>query len=106
MSNTTLEYIQFSKKVTRWGMILVSCAFILCALLIALGRFQAYIVSAINSLYTAYITIMGVTIGAYQGNSSLEKWSKAKYDFELATKTNLNNNEDSSVIEDIESTYG
>ena len=49
---------------------------------------------------------MGVTIGAYQGNSSLEKWSKAKYDFELAAKTNLNNNEDSSVIEDIESTYG
>ena len=39
MSNTTLEYIQFSKKVTRWGMILVSCAFVLCALLIALGRF-------------------------------------------------------------------
>jgi hypothetical protein len=33
---------------------------------------------------------MGVTIGAYQGNSSLEKWTKAKYQFEEVTKEDNN----------------
>lgn len=49
---------------------------------------------------------MGITIGAYQGNSSLEKWSKAKYQFELATKNSNSHDIEEDVIDDIEETYG
>ena len=87
-NNITVEYIQFSKKVTKWGIVLVTSTLVLCLALITFNDFPQYIISAINSLYTAYITIMGITIGAYQGNSSLEKWTKAKYQFDVATKSN------------------
>lgn len=106
-NNMTLDYIQFSKKVTKWGMCLVTSILVLCVCLIAFNDFPQYTITAINSLYTSYITIMGITIGAYQGNSSLEKWTKAKYQFEVATKTsNIEDEEDESIIEDIEETYG
>jgi len=26
--------------------------------------------------------VLGITIGAYQGNSSLEKWTRAKYQYD------------------------
>ena len=103
-NNITAEYIQFSKRVTRWGIGLVTGALIVCLFLIALKEFPQYVISAIQSLYTAYVTIMGITIGAYQGNSSLEKWTKAKYEYQLATKPNIIS--DSQVIDDIEDTYG
>ena len=82
-NNITNEYIQFSKRVTRWGMTLVSIGFLLCV--IAVTFFSAP-PEVISSIYTSYIAIIGVTIGAYQGNSSLEKWSKAKYQYEEITK--------------------
>ena len=81
--NITKDYIQYSKRVTRWGIIMVTIAFILCLVSITFFTNQT---EAIAKIYTAYITIMGVTIGAYQGNSSLEKWTKAKYQFEEVTK--------------------
>ena len=105
-NDMTIDYIQFSKKVTRWGIILVTIALILCVLLISFNQFQQYTINAITSLYTSYITIMGITIGAYQGNSSLEKWSKAKYQFELATKNSNSHDIEEDVIDDIEETYG
>ena len=104
-NNITIEYIQFSKKVTKWGIILVTSMLVLCLCLITFNDFPQYIISAINSLYTAYITIMGITISAYQGNSSLEKWTKAKYQFDVATKQS-SNDEDYEIIDDIEETYG
>ena len=105
-NDMTIDYIQFSKKVTKWGMILVTIALILCVLLISFNQFQQYTINAITSLYTSYITIMGITIGAYQGNSSLEKWSKAKYQFEVASKQNNQTFNDEEIIDDIEETYG
>lgn len=54
-------------------------------------------IEVISRLYTTYVTIMGVTIGAYQGNSSLEKWTKAKYNFEKALEKP---SEDEVEIED------
>jgi hypothetical protein len=36
-------------------------------------------VNIIGKLYGSYVTIIGIIVGAYQGNSSLEKWAKAKY---------------------------
>lgn len=80
----TNEYIQFSKKVTRWGIILVSCALIICLGIIAIFSVDPEIAATVSHLYSAYITIMGITIGAYQGNSSLEKWTKARYNFSEA----------------------
>ena len=38
-NDMTIDYIQFSKKVTRWGMILVTIALILCVLLISFNQF-------------------------------------------------------------------
>lgn len=83
----TTEYIQFSKQVTRWGIALVSIAFLLCLGAITFFSQQIESIGTVSSIYTAYITIMGVTIGAYQGNSSLEKWSKAKYQYDDLVKT-------------------
>lgn len=82
----TTEYIQFSKRVTKWGMILVSVMLFICLAIITFLHLSIEEVNVISRLYTTYVTIMGVTIGAYQGNSSLEKWTKAKYNFEQALK--------------------
>ena len=105
-NNMTADYIQFSKKVTRWGITLVTIILIICIAAIVFKTFEPYVINAITSLYTSYITIMGITIGAYQGNSSLEKWTRAKYQFELAAKTSQIDDEDESIIENIEDTYG
>jgi len=86
MDNITTEYIQFSKRVTYWGIILVSTIFILCLVAVTFFISMPEAISAISTLFTAYITIMGITIGAYQGNSSLEKWVKAKYQYENLNK--------------------
>jgi predicted tellurium resistance membrane protein TerC len=88
--NITKDYIQYSKRVTRWGIIMVTIAFILCLVSITFFTTQIEAISTIAKIYTAYITIMGVTIGAYQGNSSLEKWTKAKYQFEEVAKEDNN----------------
>lgn len=88
--NITKDYIQYSKRVTRWGIIMVTIAFILCLVSITFFTSQIEAISTIAKIYTAYITIMGVTIGAYQGNSSLEKWTKAKYQFEEVVKEDNN----------------
>ena len=80
----THEYIQFSKRVTKWGMILVSSMLFICIAIITFMRLPIEEIEVISRLYTTYVTIMGVTIGAYQGNSSLEKWTKARYNFEKA----------------------
>lgn len=77
----TTEYIQFSKKVTGWGITLTTCMLAICIAVIAIFNISPEIAVTISHLYSAYITIMGITIGAYQGNSSLEKWSKARYNF-------------------------
>lgn len=76
------EYIQFSKRVTRWGIMLVTITLLICLTLITFFGLNAHIVTTISQLYTTYITIMGITIGAYQGNSSLEKWTNAHYKIE------------------------
>lgn len=78
----TTEYIQFSKRVTRWGIILVTITLFICFTLITFFGLDAHRVTTISQLYTTYITIMGITIGAYQGNSSLEKWANAHYNLE------------------------
>ena len=90
----TNEYIQFSKRVTRWGIILVSCALIICLGIIAIFSVDPEIAATVSHLYSAYITIMGITIGAYQGNSSLEKWTKARYKFSESLKEEEENQEE------------
>lgn len=96
----TTEYIQFSKRVTRWGMILVSLTLLICLVLITFLGLDAHKVTTIGQLYTTYITIMGITIGAYQGNSSLEKWSKARYNLEKAIEKTKNKEEEEAIIEE------
>lgn len=96
----TNEYIQFSKRVTKWGMILVSVMLFICLLIITFLHLSIEEVNVISRLYTTYVTIMGVTIGAYQGNSSLEKWTKAKYNFEQALKTKEENDEPVEELDD------
>lgn len=61
---------------------------IICLSIIAIFNVAPEIAATISHLYSAYITVMGITIGAYQGNSSLEKWTKAKYNFSEALKEN------------------
>lgn len=88
----TTEYIQFSKRITRWGIILVTCILIICLSMIAFLNTTPEIIATISHLYSAYITVIGITIGAYQGNSSLEKWTKARYNFSEALN-NIEKNE-------------
>lgn len=101
--NTELatEYVQFSKKVTRWGMILVTLTLVACLSLITFFGLDAHKVTTVGQLYTTYITIMGITIGAYQGNSSLEKWTKARYKFEeIINKPSPLKEDEETIIEE------
>ena len=90
----TNEYIQFSKKVTRWGMALVTIMLLTSFVIIAAFNISPEVAATISHLYSAYITIMGVTIGAYQGNSSLEKWTKARYNYTESLEQNSSNIEE------------
>lgn len=95
--NITTEYIQFSKRVTKWGMILTTAMFLVCmaVLLLVADGLHSSDLNIITTLFTTYITIMAVIIGAYQGNSSLEKWTKAKYQCqEIVNNCCYNNNDD------------
>ena len=94
------EYIQFSKRVTRWGIILVSIMLLICLAIITFCHLDIEVVTIINKLYSAYSVIIGITIGAYQGNSSLEKWTKARYNFENALSTTEENKEDEGYTEE------
>lgn len=102
--NTKLDYIQYSKKITKWGIILVTAVLCICLASISFCGLPSEAITAITTLYTAYVTIMGVTIGAYQGNSSVEKWSKARYQYTEAL--NWNQNDESEDHEDDENTNG
>lgn len=75
------EYIQFSKKVTRWGMTLMTVSLMCCLAIIALCSLEQVAVNAIVSLYTAFSAVLGIIVGAYQGNSSLEKYARARYNY-------------------------
>lgn len=59
---------------------ILSSLLLLCAILV-IGFFKLpeNIIIIIGKMYASYATIMGVIIGVYQGNSTIEKWSKAKY---------------------------
>ena len=76
------DYIQYQKRFTKWGMIIIGVVMILCLGIIAFCNLPQYSIQSIVSLYSAFATVLGVTIGAYQGNSSLEKWTRAKYQYE------------------------
>ena len=76
------DYIQYSKRFTKWGMIMIGVVMILCLGIIALCGLPQYAIQSIVSLYSAFATVLGITIGAYQGNSSLEKWTRAKYQYD------------------------
>lgn len=76
------DYVQYSKRVTKWAMILITFVMIACLAIVAFCDMPERNVGAIVSLFTAFSTVFGVTIGAYQGNSSLEKYSRAKYQYE------------------------
>lgn len=76
------DYIQYSKRFTKWGMIMIGVVMILCLGIIAFCNLPQYSIQSIVSLYSAFATVLGITIGAYQGNSSLEKWTRAKYQYE------------------------
>ena len=80
--NADKEYIQFSKRVTRWGMIMIGALIVMCLAIVALCDLPQYSINAVVSLYTSFATVLGVMVGAYQGNSSLEKWTKAKYQYD------------------------
>lgn len=78
-TQTIVQYIQFSKLVTKWSIILVSFTLLICLAVISFFNLSQDAISVVGKLYASYIAVMSITVGAYQGNSSLEKWTKAKY---------------------------
>lgn len=62
------DYIQYSKRFTKWGMILIGGVMVICLAIVAFCNLPQYSVQSIVSLYTSFATVLGVTIGAYQGN--------------------------------------
>ena len=83
------DYVQYSKKVTRWAMILIAVVMIACLSVVSFCDLQQYNVGAVVSLFGSFCTVLGVTIGAYQGNSTLEKYSRAKYQYESLSQTEV-----------------
>ena len=94
------DYVQFSKKVTRWGMTLMTVTLMSCLAIIAFCRLDSYAVNAIVSLYTAFSAVLGVIVGTYQGNSTLEKYTRARYNyrelFDVSTPDSQVENESSN----------
>ena len=89
-------YIQYSKRVTKWAMILSAAGFTLTALGVALLGLQQYEVTALTTLFTTYSTALGVIIAAYQGNSMLEKYTDSKKIISEAFKNNIENENETS----------
>ena len=77
-----MNYMQYSKKVTKWAMILITVVVLSCLAIVSFCGLPQNNVQAVVSLFATFSTVLGVTIGAYQGNSTLEKYSSAKYQFE------------------------
>ena len=61
---------------------MIGVVMILCLGIIAFCNLPQYSIQSIVSLYGSFATVLGITIGAYQGNSSLEKWTRAKYQYD------------------------
>lgn len=76
------DYVQYQKRLTKWAMILITFVMIACLTVVAFCDLPERNVAAVVQLFTAFATVFGVTIGAYQGNSTLEKYSRAKYQYE------------------------
>lgn len=76
---TDKNYVQYSKRFTKWGLFLVSVILLICLAVIAFCELPQYAVQSITTLYSSFVAVLGLMIGAYQGNSSVEKWSRAKY---------------------------
>ena len=81
-----MNYIQYSKKVTKWAIITITVVIFACLAIVSFCDLPQYNVQAVVSLFTAFSTVLGVTIGAYQGNQTLEKYSRAKYNYEEMLK--------------------
>lgn len=96
------EYVQFSKRVTKWGMALISFTMAACLSSIVFLQLPKYAVDAVAGLYTTFCAVLGMTIGAYQGNSSLEKWSKAKYGLDEDEENSDEKDDDEGENEDKE----
>lgn len=94
---TVKEYVQFSKRLTRWGMTTMTITLMACLAIIAFCGLEQHSTSAIVSLYTAFSAVVGVIVGAYQGNSSLEKWVRGKYKIDKLLKGDAPDDEESAV---------
>ena len=84
--NLNKDYVQYSKRVTKWAMILITFVMIACLIIVAFCDVPERNVAAVVQLFTSFCAVFGVTVGAYQGNSVLEKYSKAKYQYENLTQ--------------------
>lgn len=76
------SYVQYSKRVTKWALILCTIAFIACLSAITLLAQESHVVQAVVSIYTTYAAVLGVVIGAYQTNSGVEKYQRLKRSLE------------------------
>lgn len=72
------NYIQFSKRLTRWALTLCTVAFLFCLLSVVLAGLNQYSTTALVTLYTTFCTVQGVIVSGYHGNSSLEKYQRMK----------------------------
>lgn len=89
-NKNTSEYIQFSKKVTQWGIIAITVGLFSCIIILTFFHVSDEAITVLSRLYTTYATTLGIIVGAYQGNSTLEKWSKARYNTEETEDLDLN----------------
>jgi len=96
-NKNTSEYIQFSKKVTQWGIIAISLGLFLCLLILTIFKVSEEIATILSRLYATYATTLGIIVGAYQGNSTLEKWSKARYNNDEYDELNLEDEREDEI---------
>lgn len=89
-------YVQYSKRVTKWAMILITFVMIACLTVVAFCELPERNIAAVVQLFTSFCAVFGVTVGAYQGNSVLEKYSRAKYQYESLTQ-----NDEEEELEEI-----
>ena len=85
------KLLQHSKRLTVIAFVAYGCIALLSMAAICILGLDAEQITAIVSIYNGAMTLCGVVITGYMGNSGIEKYSAYKYRLEEANRNTIEN---------------
>lgn len=85
------KLLQHSKRLTVIAFVVYGCIALLSIVAICLLPLESEQITAIVSIYNGAMTLCGVVITGYMGNSGIEKYSAYKYRLEEANGNTIEN---------------